>query len=850
MFKYFCKNLYFPFTFVLIVTSNLAQADALVQWMFWHEMGNQVGNAVSSHNDYRRQRQHWKNKIAEAKRELEQCGGCDAAKEKLKKWQGVENQFQDVAGRLLAAAGTNPQIAKWLDIDLPPARGYSQKELDARRVQRPGWIDERPDFCKAPSEDHIKCLQDYQRKHSNLVDLTFPVSLGAQCYETSKFYNACRDEDYEGFKRELNLKNARDSGLIIPDFKNDNFGPLVYYGMVPDNFMPDPPPVNVIIDTLNEKPGYKAVARISYRMYKNSPGQLVGLSINYFTINKIFPESKCQSLERHNLPQSSKRVCDDFNELEYEYKYPTLHCLYSQTGGMHEERADQAVYWYSERPPLADPKRLYERSSQHELLRVVDPRTTCPATKAEADAIESEYWTRLTSIKESTKQIAEDVVLPKPEKTSKRKEQAKENYKKYKRAKDATRKFPVEGKYSFALTYNEIEQNGECQLIKTQNALNYRYHCTDVDGIEISGRATTAWGALALEIPGSYINIRDEILSFSVLVDIDEYDRGNKTVLTGSSFDKKGSLTMNKDGMLKDIKNVNYAGNYNFRLSSETDTLIATCKLGYIDLYKGKRYEMNCTTDSGDKYQSELILDQENSNTIQVVGWYPKRYVIDGQQIEELYFILDPDSAGDVTLKAYADRNISGILTKGEIRADKHLVASNKKINEQDVQPENSTKITQNKIFTGQWSGHLVCSNNEIKLDITLNDWEAHWMYGRLDFEYTDPNNEFKQGGYFIYGNHSVQSGTFELKPAAWISRPDVFPALILAGEYKINQIQPDQDRKLSGLVFYPDCDSFEVTQISDEIDGLESVPSQIRTKLLSEMEKAKTAKGNAMLNK
>lgn len=73
----------------IFISAPVSRADVLAEFLFWDSMGKQTGKAAQSYIDYERERQHWRDKIAAAKKELDKCGGCASAQAKLDKWQGV-----------------------------------------------------------------------------------------------------------------------------------------------------------------------------------------------------------------------------------------------------------------------------------------------------------------------------------------------------------------------------------------------------------------------------------------------------------------------------------------------------------------------------------------------------------------------------------------------------------------------------------------------------------------------------------------------------------------------------------------------------------------------------------------
>ncbi len=236
-----------------------SRAGPLAEFLFWDSLGNTVGEGLQAHADYRAERQLWQDNIAAAKSELERCGGCASAQAELDKWQGIENQFQEVAGGLAQSVGMPPVVANWLGIDLPmaPPRppGYfkAQKKRQMRNLVRQDWVAERPEYCGIAVDAHLDCLRRYLSSSGILDKLSGAESPGGICYDTSKFYQHCLSEDYEAFDREKTVQEARALGAIIPEHFAKQRSVGVYYGQVPDDFMPTFPPPDSVREELNQE---------------------------------------------------------------------------------------------------------------------------------------------------------------------------------------------------------------------------------------------------------------------------------------------------------------------------------------------------------------------------------------------------------------------------------------------------------------------------------------------------------------------------------------------------------------------------------------------------------------------
>ena len=197
---------------LVLATIRGSSADELVEWLFWNEIGNAAGLAAESYADYVQERQLWTAKIAEAKAELERCGGCASAQAELDKWQGIENQFQEFAGSVFQSVGMPPIVAKALGINMPLAPRRSPQDWEQMcEIIRRDWIDQRPDFCRAAADEHLACLRDFQRANG-VCSWRRAEAPGGACWNTSKLSKHCYSEDYGAFEREKNAQAARASG--------------------------------------------------------------------------------------------------------------------------------------------------------------------------------------------------------------------------------------------------------------------------------------------------------------------------------------------------------------------------------------------------------------------------------------------------------------------------------------------------------------------------------------------------------------------------------------------------------------------------------------------------------------
>jgi hypothetical protein len=189
-------------------------------------------------------------KIAEAKAELERCGGCASAQAELEKWQGIENRFQEVAGELALASGMPPIVAQFLGIILPmaPTRSPEVRARECEIVRR-DWVGQRPAFCQSKVDAYLGCLRDFQRQNGACTADAATVP-GGHCWELYKYYEPCRNEDYAAVERERKKEEARAAGAIIPDYARYGTSAIVVYGLVPDDFLPHLPPSDTMLAAL------------------------------------------------------------------------------------------------------------------------------------------------------------------------------------------------------------------------------------------------------------------------------------------------------------------------------------------------------------------------------------------------------------------------------------------------------------------------------------------------------------------------------------------------------------------------------------------------------------------------
>lgn len=370
-----------------------SSADRLAEFLFWHEMGKAAGKAARSYSDYQSERQLWREKIAAAKRELERCGGCGAAQAELDKWQRVENEFHDFAGGVFVAVGMPPIVAQALGIRMPlaPRRSQEERAKECQIVRQP-WVSQRSGLCQQRVDQYLNCLRSYESRAGVCTADAAKVP-GGQCWDASQFYQPCLDEDYETVERQVKVQEARAAGAIIPEYTRHATSAIVVYGRVPDDFAPERPPTDAVLEAL----GAPNTQEVKFRMQKQRAGTLEQVTVKWFHWSDITPgKSNCFD-PGHRPDEISLRECEDLSEMSFDHRLPLLKCHYT---GQARGLVGDATYWYGTKPtaPASDPANLLKRSSSHPLLQIGEARTWCPASIAEASGIHDRYRTQLAHL--------------------------------------------------------------------------------------------------------------------------------------------------------------------------------------------------------------------------------------------------------------------------------------------------------------------------------------------------------------------------------------------------------------------------------------------------------------------
>lgn len=556
------------------VTASRAGADELVEYLFWESAGNQVGKGVQSYIEYRAERQSWEDKIADAKRQMEACGGGASAKAELERWQKVEGDFQYVAGGLAASVGMPPAMAKFLNIDMPMAPPPPREEV---RIASPDWISDRTPECQAAVNEHLSCLHRYQAERQQRGEMTTTLAparlVGAPCYESSRLYGYCAAKDYKGFLEETRITKLRDEGAVIPQVQGDEQYINVYYGRVPNDFFPRFPPEDVLLAELADE-----THQIRFFTLKQGAEVLDQAAIIEAHHSNIAPGNECFD-GRSQREELERRVCEDLNLVTWHVRYhdqpyTILQCDYTKEGGSFRSGAvaqdlewdpDSRFsrrYWYSRRPEMADPKGLVERHANHPLLRIGAPRMQCPESLKSAEAVDVEYLAELGQIRNQVEQVSASIVMPVPEVLRKYREGAQKRNDDLLRLAQLTSAFPVEGVYEFSMHKTANAMAGTCSIAAVAPPVLYHAACETRDGVIAA--STQLVGYSGLDIQWSEGSVR-------YLIDPD-----HEQELVGRVDGVEVSRLVRR-GDLVGVNDVSLLGAYELEMSKDSETIRGNC---------------------------------------------------------------------------------------------------------------------------------------------------------------------------------------------------------------------------------------------------------------------------------
>lgn len=594
----------------------------LADFLFDQLMKDEGPGALDHLLDYRAERQSWKDKIAENKAKLERCGKCsDRAKieKELAKWQQTEAQFQQFAGAAFAAVGMPKNIAKFLDIDIPMAPHDSAALKQQYEVVKPAWAKDRPDYCQVAVDTHLQCLRDFQKKTGTPITDVAKTPGGA-CYDTRKLFLHCGNKNYQAFQMEKNLQALRASGKIIPEYTNLGQYLQVYYGPVPDNFVPSLPPEVVLAKFKEDKSS--GIIRLTTR--KKGIDVVGTVTIQSFFWNGVVPSSKCFSGQK---PRSEieRRICDDLSTLSFKERPPILSCQYTEPGLMASDPFEGSLYWYGSRATYVDPKRLLSRASNHPVLTVGEPRIKCPLTRREADQSKSEWAAKVARLRTETPQIDEKTALPESEWRKQQQEEYKARHEGSEQLREATKAFSYEGMYSFETRIDGITTSGECAVSYGDSGANgYLLSCRHQGG-DITGMAGR---------PASgHLQVRWQLGPRPVVINY-QVDQSDPNALVGADSHNKtttGRLVRMRD--LVRLAEIPLKGTYSFEASIKGATESGQCRITTDDRLRPPPFKFECMTKGGQSFSNTA---QNRDNAI-FVSWPPLK----GSALHGLVFVVD-----------------------------------------------------------------------------------------------------------------------------------------------------------------------------------------------------------------
>lgn len=478
---------------IFSVSSISKAADSLADYLFWESVyesqAEQGKKAAEGWNGYWSERQKWTNNIARAKAQLEKCGNCAERaqiEEELAYWQGTESAALNFLEGVFHSVGMPPAVGKLLGIPVSPFPPPQPRQ--EVQIVTPDWIKNRPEFCQKAVDSHISCLKSYQAtSKSALSSPDAARSPGGPCYATTKLFRYCAAEDYDAFKREKSVQDARIKGMVIPEFIKDGSEALVYYGSVQDAFTPKMPPADAVQGEFPEDGALNT--SLAFIMYKKGTELLDAIRIKRFNWTELTDNNNCFVSGRQRA-EIEERVCDDLKKSSFRSPYPLmLTCYYTRQGGSDTELHDTRIYWYDHRPDVADLSTLVARSHQHPLLKVGEPRNDCPATLSESARINDEYEATLANLKAEIPQISANVKLPRNK---------SENDSKPKANKE-TLKFPLEGIYLFQ--DKVTGGSGTCTIINTSENL-FDIQCDLRGGQKLAGNVKVIDGLVEITWDG------------------------------------------------------------------------------------------------------------------------------------------------------------------------------------------------------------------------------------------------------------------------------------------------------------------------------------------------------------
>ncbi len=588
-------------SFLMVISGTVvhpAHAMGIAEFVVTEQL--HTGNAEGSYAEYKAERDSWRNKIAEDEAKLKACGDC-AQREEIEKdlryWKDTENKFQEIAGQAAVAVGMPPVVAKALGINMAMTPGPSAEERRRMHtVERPPWADDRPEFCRKAVDDYIGCLRAFKARLETVFTGNAKMA-GGQCYDLLKLARHCGAENYEAFHAEVALQKRRAAGEIIPEYLP--YDHELYYGDVPDDFMPTIPQ-EVVLEQLatNEKPH-----EVRFTMRKKGNGILSVAVVRPFNYSMIVPAVSSQPMDEESI-ELRRRIGDDFMTLTHHVE-PTplvLFCQYSKGDGIVPSYEEAYKFWYLPPPKEADPKRLLSRASNHRALVVAEPRTECPLTEQEAKRLHSQWQAKVAKLRAATPQISAREHLPKPQWLEEQNRQHAELYQLQERHKEATKAFPFEGVFTFETTLDGETTRGQCTLHPDLTDRTYYFlHCRYPRGemTQVVKYPANGW----FQVPWALNGKQARLHYFADTTEPNLLAGGEDPfALVGDDASISGRLV--RTGDLTPLRAFPVEGVYRYERTADGITDSGRCEITTIKRYRPPQFHFHCNSHDGSAFSN------------------------------------------------------------------------------------------------------------------------------------------------------------------------------------------------------------------------------------------------------
>ena len=760
--------------FCACLAPNLAMPDALVD--FWADDFVKRTSQPSGPG-YFEQRQKFLAKIENARETVRRCGGCGGAQAKLDALEAEEDQYQRIAGRLLALTGQPPAMARLLGIrtdtweyNFPYPSTYESGEglINAN----PEWLKDRPPFCQKVVSEYLQSLKARQdaRRVSSVDYLNRP---GGEFYESYRLRQACYLKDYAEVERLVELGEARASGEILPEIYPVGIHQvretgLIYYGDVPEDFVPPMPPAEQVVAALDggETREVRVVAN-----KKQNDNLIEVLITRYGPIHLQGGDSDaCIETPREKRAERLKRVCDDQSEM-HRFKPYVLLCGYRVTDNRGEQGRRYGIYWYNERVELVEYEYLLNRDHGHSLLVIGDARADCPATWQDSVAAMDDYQAKLATLRKQIPVTPMTVSLPESEWMVQLRQAHREGQQKHAERVRRTEAYDWPGFYE--LKYEQSAEaprgartragrglaagesfTGEC-VVAQESAGTVLYHAACWN----DSRVSVGQGR---KIHGYTLNL-DLVPPNTFLLNDGETD-----TLSSDVGGARITLTRKKD--LFHFGEYPIDGDYLLLLAHGDVYLRGLCS--FRNDPRDPKHRLDCIDDQG-RYIWSGTFGRSGYDSAQLLNLrfmlhYPswdakynarqKVVTLGGPAINETFLVIDPkaddDTLSTARLMAFSGGGITGSLQRiGESRADPAGASGDASL-------------------TGLWVGEYQCGPQRLlKAELHLDD-QATGRFRAISgtFAFSDEQyGEDARGRYAVSGEYLSDLGALRLRPGEWI---------------------------------------------------------------------------------